>query len=257
MSESEPRIAYCINSVTLPRPFENGNFTEWLLKFELCANANGWDDAVKRLKLPTLLEGEAFLVYRSVGPDNSKSYRELVEALKSALRPIGTRRIAYSEFEKMTLRPGESVLAFAHRLSQAAEVALPGLDQNAMDQLLVQRLLSAMPEAYRNHMLLESDTWMLQEAIGKLRSLMSFDSAGEMVPVTAVGAITASTSRLDMLERKIDDLTKQLASMLQQRLPSNKRAGCFVCGSVEHFARSCPRAERRGRSARYRSRQLN
>ncbi|CDW58446.1 zf-CCHC domain containing protein [Trichuris trichiura] len=252
MSDSESKIAYCINSVTLPRPFENGNFIEWLLKFELCANASRWDNAVKRLKLPTLLEGETFLVYGSVCPD-----RELVEALKSALRPIGTRRIAYSEFEKITLRPGESVLAFAHRLSQAAEVALPGLDQSAMDQLLVQRLLSAIPEAYRKYMLLESDTLTLQEAIGKLRSLMPFDSAGEMVPVTAVGAIAPSTSRLDKVEWKIDELTKQLASMGQQRLPSNKRAGCFVCGSVEHFARSCPRAERRGRSSRYRSGQLN
>ncbi|KFD46857.1 hypothetical protein M514_12262 [Trichuris suis] len=96
MSDLESKITYCINSVSLPRPFENGNFTEWLLKFDLSANANGWDDAVKRLKLPTLLEREAFLVYRSVCPDNCKSYRELVEALKSALRPISTMRIAYS-----------------------------------------------------------------------------------------------------------------------------------------------------------------
>ncbi|KFD49261.1 hypothetical protein M513_09813 [Trichuris suis] len=255
MSDLESKITYCVNSVSLPRPFENGSFTEWLLKFDLCANANGWDDAVKRLKLPTLLEGEAFLVYRSVSPDNCKSYRELVEALKSALRPVGTMRIAYSEFERMTLRPGESV--FAHRLSQAAEVALPGLDQSAMDQLLVQRLLSAIPEAYRRHLLLESGTLTLQEAVGRLRSLMSFDSAGEMVSVTAVGALAPSESHLDMLQQKIDELTKQLASLGQQRLPSNERAGCFVCGSVEHFARSCPRADRRRRSARYRSRQLN
>ncbi|KHJ42421.1 zinc knuckle [Trichuris suis] len=143
----------------------------------------------------------------------------------------------------MTLRPGESVLAFAHRLSQAAEVALPGLDQSAMDQLLVQRLLSAIPEAYRRHLLLESGTLTLQEAVGRLRSLMSFDSAGEMVSVTAVGAIAPSESRLDMLEQKIDEFSKQLASLGQQRLPSNKRAGCFVCGSVEHFARSCPRGD--------------
>ena len=45
--------------ISAPRPFQSGDITEWLLRFDTCSKANGWDAAKKALKLPTLLEGEA------------------------------------------------------------------------------------------------------------------------------------------------------------------------------------------------------
>uniref|UniRef100_A0A5S6R2Z9 GLTSCR protein conserved domain-containing protein n=1 Tax=Trichuris muris TaxID=70415 RepID=A0A5S6R2Z9_TRIMR len=110
-------------------------------------------------------------------------------------------------------------LAFAHRLSEAAEIALPGLDQSGKDQLLVQRFLSAIPEVYRRHLLLEGDTLTLREAVGEVRSLMSFDNAREMNPnvasVTPVSAIVPDETRMVRLEQKVDELSKMLATMSQ------------------------------------------
>uniref|UniRef100_A0A5S6R0U5 Uncharacterized protein n=1 Tax=Trichuris muris TaxID=70415 RepID=A0A5S6R0U5_TRIMR len=36
MSDSESKVSYSVNSVSLPRTFESGNFADWLVKFDLC-----------------------------------------------------------------------------------------------------------------------------------------------------------------------------------------------------------------------------
>jgi len=45
--------------ISVPRPLQSGDITEWLRHFDICSKANGWDSAKKALKRPTLLEGEA------------------------------------------------------------------------------------------------------------------------------------------------------------------------------------------------------
>ena len=45
------------------RPFDSEDITEWLNRFKICAKANGWDAAVKAVKLPTLLKGKALAVW--------------------------------------------------------------------------------------------------------------------------------------------------------------------------------------------------
>ena len=48
--------------ISLPQTFSAGDPTEWFGRYELCCTANTWDDDMKALKLPTLLEGEALAV---------------------------------------------------------------------------------------------------------------------------------------------------------------------------------------------------
>ena len=49
--------------ISVPRPFESGNIIEWLNRFDFCAKANGWDAAMKVVKLLTLLEDKAQAVW--------------------------------------------------------------------------------------------------------------------------------------------------------------------------------------------------
>ena len=48
--------------IRLPKPFASGDVVEWFNKYDICCKANKWNDETKAIKLPTLLEGEAFAV---------------------------------------------------------------------------------------------------------------------------------------------------------------------------------------------------
>ena len=44
---------------SIPKPFSSGDVVEWCQRFDLCSDANKWEDEVKAVKMPTLREGEA------------------------------------------------------------------------------------------------------------------------------------------------------------------------------------------------------
>ena len=39
--------------ISIPKPFASGDAVEWFKRFEICCNANTWDNEIKALKLPT------------------------------------------------------------------------------------------------------------------------------------------------------------------------------------------------------------
>ena len=49
--------------MSVPRPFASGDVYEWLQKLKSSAKQMGWTHGTKALKLPTLVEGEAHVVW--------------------------------------------------------------------------------------------------------------------------------------------------------------------------------------------------
>uniref|UniRef100_A0A5S6QDX7 J domain-containing protein n=1 Tax=Trichuris muris TaxID=70415 RepID=A0A5S6QDX7_TRIMR len=115
-------------NVSLPRQFENGDFLEWATRFELCSRSNGWTDSVMAMKLPTLLEGEAYIVYQGLPEEVLNSYVQLKEALTSRLHPDKLGHSALQRFEERKLQPGETVECFAYHLRRLLTLAIPSLD---------------------------------------------------------------------------------------------------------------------------------
>ena len=88
----------------VPKPFANGDANEWFERFNICSRANGWDDARKALKLPTLLEGEeALAIWLELDGDTQNSYEDSEKAIKKNMMPIQgiyfARRISPSQAE--------------------------------------------------------------------------------------------------------------------------------------------------------------
>ena len=52
---------------------------EWLPQFEICARANMWDDTLKALTLPTLLEGKAFAAWLELSEAEQADYKVVKE----------------------------------------------------------------------------------------------------------------------------------------------------------------------------------
>ena len=112
--------------ISVPRPFASGNITEWLIRFEICSKANGWDDDVKAVKLPTLLEGEALAVWLDLTEEQQKVYSVTVDKLKRSLAP--SEFSSLESFHTRKLHPGEALSLFLQDLKQKLQHAMPGID---------------------------------------------------------------------------------------------------------------------------------
>ena len=62
--------------ISLPKPFASGNVHEWFVRFDICSDANKWNDETKAVKLPTLLEGEALASWLELSPEAKKNLRQ-------------------------------------------------------------------------------------------------------------------------------------------------------------------------------------
>ena len=60
--------------ISLPRQFSEGEPTEWFQRYEICSDANDWDDETKAKKLPTLLEGEALAIWLELTTEEKRNY---------------------------------------------------------------------------------------------------------------------------------------------------------------------------------------
>ena len=89
---------------SVPKPFANGDANEWFERFNICRRANGWDDARKALKLPTLLEGETIAIWLELDGDTQNSYEDAEKAIKEKIMPMGF--ISLDEFHRRKVRPG-------------------------------------------------------------------------------------------------------------------------------------------------------
>ena len=71
------------NHVSLPKPFTSGNISEWFTRFDICSDANEWDNYKKVVKIPTLLEGEALATWLDLSLEDRKEYKTVRDANRS------------------------------------------------------------------------------------------------------------------------------------------------------------------------------
>jgi hypothetical protein len=103
--------------IALPKCFSgDSDFDEWIVKFEICAAANTWNSQTQAKKLPTLLEGDAPMVYLEVPEGQRNDYSVIKAALKKEFLPYEACFQAMAEFKGRKQFPGESAHAFLFNL---------------------------------------------------------------------------------------------------------------------------------------------
>jgi hypothetical protein len=70
-------------------PYED--VEDWLMKFELLANANHWHGQAKCIQLYSCLVGTARLWYNSLPNEDRSDEEHLIAALKLTFQPSGTK----------------------------------------------------------------------------------------------------------------------------------------------------------------------
>ena len=74
---------------------------KWFQRFEICSNANGWEDGAKAKRLPTLLEGEALPVWLELSEDEQKDYKVAKAKILERMSPV--RFISMDDFHRRRL----------------------------------------------------------------------------------------------------------------------------------------------------------
>ena len=129
--------------ISLPSTFAAGDPTEWFKRFEICCRANEWSDAVKALKLPTLLEGEALAVWMELSEAEKEDYMSAKTQMISRMAPV--RFVSLEDFKGRRLLPGEPLSVLLHVLKQLLEQAMPEADAATRKQLLIHQFLTRLP----------------------------------------------------------------------------------------------------------------
>ena len=129
--------------INLPRPFLEGEPTEWFQKYEICCNANEWEDATKAKKLPTLLEGEALAIWLELTTEEKASYATSKDKIITKMASM--QFVSLDDFWARRLNPGKSLLVFLHELKQLSKKAMPDAETTMRNQLLLHQFISGLP----------------------------------------------------------------------------------------------------------------
>ena len=68
-------------TLALPEVFGDGDFDLWLRKLEICVVVNGWKDDHIVKRLPTLLTGNAFVVFERLPAAKNEDIKVLIQTL--------------------------------------------------------------------------------------------------------------------------------------------------------------------------------
>ena len=227
--------------VSVPKPFASGDATEWFKRFDICSTANNWNNATKALKLTTLLEGEALAIWLELSERERGDYGTARTRILEAMTPMGF--VSLDAFHGRKLRPGEALSVFVHELKKLLDQAIPGLDADARDQLLLHQFLGGIPPAVSRQLRATGETKTLVVAVERARLLLALDSDAQ----TAAAISHATTSDFKGLQDQVAALTEQVAALTTATKESTsggaqatRRRRCFSCGQTGHLLRDCP-----------------
>ena len=74
------------------------------------------------------------------------------------------------------LRPGEAISVFAHNLKKLLDMAIPGMNKEARDHLLLHQFMSGLPEPIMKQLRASGEVKTLEAAITCSQLLMTIDS---------------------------------------------------------------------------------
>ena len=223
-----------VGYISVPKPLAAEDPVAWFQKFEICSKANRWNAGKMALKLPTLLEGEALASWLELTEEEQKSYEESKKKIVAKMTPA--EFVSLDEFHLRKIRPGESLSLFLHDLKRLLDQAMPGLEANAREQLLLHQFMAGLPDTISSQLRATGDT--KQATVERARLLKTIIDKNAH---TTAAVTTGGSEEVKELKEQIAELTQQVAALTMTApksfAPSRRQQAiraCFRCNQLGH-----------------------
>ena len=163
------------------------SWEDWIDQFESIAAINGWSDEQKLVWLKVRLTGRALLAYKKFSVTARSSFKNAVVALAERFEPESRRDLYLAEFQSRCKKRTESWADFGEDLRVLVDKAYPMLEDDARQQLALQRYLSQLCNDQVAFGVKQRKPRTIEAAVGATLELESYlvqhGSSGTVAPV--------------------------------------------------------------------------
>ena len=238
---------------------ETEDITEWLIKWDIAAAANGWTDQHQLQILPAYLSGRAARLFWRIPEDGKQDMETLKETLEDQFNTEEKRFLARQKLQETTQSARESVTDFAERIDRLVIKGHDGLDdEERRDRIACEQFVKGLrPEIKET--VWEKCPHSFQEAITAAeRREVYINSMGKRSRVNEISEdLLLTVQRVNEERTKgneeiwkaIRSLTSAVENLAAQRVnpPTSQpqrqgiqRTRCFKCNQTGHIKRNCP-----------------
>lgn len=254
------------SNIPLIRPESFDGTSDWesyFSHFTNCADLGRWSDEEKALTLASCLQGPARTFYLGLTDQERRIFRTLVHKLYDRFGSKRQQTKYVAKLETRKREPGETLASFGDDLRVIAKRAYPDLDNNAQESLGLHQFYKAISPEMKCRCL-DRDCRTIQQAVdvveryelvlgpddkkrGNVRMVTNASAyqpsdsmAGNTgVEPTLVKQMHDIMTRLDQIEARLNKQGNKKWNGNNQK-QKNNFTGCFVCKSMEHYAKDCP-----------------
>jgi len=183
-------------------------------KFDVFATIQKYSAEAKLANLPLFLEGEAYLVWDQLSDADKKDAAKLCNALEAAFGL--SKAQAYRMFSNRTLRPDESVDAYAADLCRL--LTQSGQQADDTNVVAIEQFIAGLPKEFGRQVRMHATLTNLKSCVEYVRRLRAAEGAAAGPRQEYVSAAAPETA------------------------PSSGKKSymCFKCNQVGHLIRDCP-----------------
>ena len=201
-------ITMASKHISLPSTFKEGDPTEWFQRYEICCAANEWTEAIQLVKLPTLLEGEALAVWLDLAPEHKRDYITAKEKITARMAPV--KFVSLEDFHARRLLPGESLSVFVHQLKQMLTQAMPTVNAETREQLLLHQFVTGLPSHVGKQLRAVGELNKLDKVLKRAKLLLTLE---EQERSAAIQTTNSRPHEMEALQEQITTLAEQVAAL--------------------------------------------
>lgn len=263
LTASIQNISFNINK---PEPFKNQDPKDWIIQYDVCSKANGWDDQKKLDNIPPLFQHSSkarqwySYTYKNKPPTD---YADFCQKLKESLSPSNEKYVTFTKMFERKQQIGEPPIEYFF----AKMDLLEKYEYGTMDNLMkVDFLVDGLLPEFKRHVFGKFTT--PDEVFKELRKLQTIGTIEETLPIfynnypqghqpntswsNNKPQIPYPRNQFQQQQRNYgqryngnrqptfekNNFNNQSTPIYPQ-LPDNRRL-CHFCASPDHFIRYCP-----------------